>query len=419
MRMVRSPIAATARLTPLMLAASLAAGTATAGPKPAPSGLADGMNKLGSEALGHLAARGGDKSVVLSPFGLGSALHLLSLGAAGPAAESLRAKLLPPGLDAGKQAASLLALNRQILQARDKLRLTMASAVFVPRSAEPSPSFAATALEVFDAPIEVLDFRSLSAPERINAWAKEASLGLIPSVVERLDPDARFVLVNAVYFSGAWESAFDPARTARGPFTRIDGSARDAAMMAAEMPVEFAAFGEIEAVWLPYDGKDVTMFMVAPAEGRGPAAVSETLERHSLAELMAQARERRRRATAQVRLPRFRAESDFDVTDALSRQGLGPALSTSRDYRAISEIGGGALMITHRAVLEVTEAGTKAAATTTITTERSLARPSITFSADRPFAFAIVHEPTQAILFAGYIADPGDGPRPTEPTVVR
>lgn len=36
------------------------------------------------------------------------------------------------------------------------------------------------------------------------------------------------------------------------------------------------------------------------------------------------------------------------------------------------------------------------------------------FAADRPFAFAIVHEPTQAILFAGHIADPGEEPA-TEP----
>ena len=87
---------------------------------------------------------------------------------------------------------------------------------------------------------------------------------------------------------------------------------------------------------------------------------------------------------------------------------------------AINKAAGGPLQVTHRAVLEVTESGTRAAAATAITSDRSMAaKPS--FSADRPFAVAIVHRPTGAILFAGYIADPGDdpGPAPAEPKAVR
>jgi serpin B len=67
----------------------------------------------------------------------------------------------------------------------------------------------------------------------------------------------------------------------------------------------------------------------------------------------------------------------------------------------------------HRAVLEVGEQGTRAAAVTAVAPERSLAITPL-FAADRPFAFVIVHEPTGAVLFAGYIADPGEEPV-TEP----
>ena len=63
------------------------------------------------------------------------------------------------------------------------------------------------------------------------------------------------------------------------------------------------------------------------------------------------------------------------------------------------------LVVAHHVVLEVTEAGTKAAAATTVTTKRSFSQPP-TFVADRPFALAILHRATGAILFAGYIADP-------------
>ena len=66
-------------------------------------------------------------------------------------------------------------------------------------------------------------------------------------------------------------------------------------------------------------------------------------------------------------------------------------------------------MVTHRAVLEVGEKGARAAAVTAVAPERSLSITPL-FAADRPFAFAIVHGPTEAILFAGYVADPGEEP---------
>jgi serpin B len=350
---------------------------------------------------------------VVSPYCLGSALHLLLLGATGAAEKSLQA-LLPTDMGAGKQDEGLALLKRHVLGAsRDKLRLTLSSAVFLPASAESarrSPRFLARARDILDATVEVLDFRSPGALERINAWASGATQGLVPRVLDDLDPEARFVLANAVYFNGAWQTAFNPVRTAKAPFTLIDGSTREAAMMAATMRIGHAAFGNLQAVWLPYDGGEVAMLAIAPGDGQGPTAVANALKGRSLHDLMAEAQEQRRMATVQVRLPRFRAESRLDVAEALAELGLKAALGAGAGYEAIGGPGNGPLQVIHRAVLEVNEAGTKAAATTAVVTERSLAPTTPLFSADRPFAFAIVHEPTQAILFAGYIADPGDTP---------
>ena len=425
MRTVRSFIAARAAgLGALMLVS--ASGAFPAEAQAAVAGetrdLAESMNKLGGAVLGSLAGNRNSETVVVSPYGLGSALHLLSFGAGDRAQQTLRAKLLPPGFKPLQHVEGLIELKRHILGAdRDKLKLTVASAVFIPEGAKPWSQFLGTAVGVFGATPEVLNFADKAAVVRINAWAKQASQGMIPRLVEQLDADARFVLANVVYFNGAWETAFEAARTAKAPFTRVDGSKRDVALMDATMPVEFAEFDNLRAVWLPYDGKEVAMFIVAPGEQQGPTAVAEALKRKSLGDLMADAQKKKQRSAAlQVRLPRFRVESKLDVTNALSGLGLGAAFAARANYNAINKAGGGPLQVTHRAVLEVTEAGTKAAAATAITSDRSLAaKPS--FTADRPFAVAIVHRPTGAILFAGYIADPGDDPGPAsaEPKAVR
>lgn len=372
--------------------------------------LAGKLNQLGGRTLKQLAGERNDKAVIVSPYGLGSALHLLLLGADGAAEKSLQAQLLPSGMSRDKRTNGMTALNKHLLSASgEKLTLTSSNAIFVPMSVAPSDTFKKRTREIFDATVEALDFKSPSALERINAWVKGATKGLIPRVIDELDPDARFVLTNAVYFNGAWETAFQVARTAKAPFTRADGSKRDVAMMDGTMPVSFADVGDLQAVWLPYDGKDVTMLVIAPGQNQGPAAVAEALKRKSLDDLAAEAHKQRRVGTIQVRLPRFRAESNLDVTDVLSRLELKAALSGGGTYSAINKARGGPLQVVHRAVVEVTEAGTRASAATAVTSDRSLAVTPI-FSADRPFAFAIIHQPTQAVLFAGYIADPGDGP---------
>ena len=64
--------------------------------------------------------------------------------------------------------------------------------------------------------------------------------------------------------------------------------------------------------------------------------------------------------------------------------------------------------IEHRAVIDVTEQGTEAAAATgvVIAPTAMMPQPSKTFRVDRPFLFAIVDDETAAILFEGRIVDP-------------
>ena len=423
MRALRSLMAAPpakAAMLASMLAAALLPGPVAAetGEPGDPRAFAERMNRLGSETLGRLAGKRGDSTVIVSPYGLGSALHLLGLGAAGEAERSLHGRLLPPGIEAGEQDAGLTTLQERLLGAvRSKLKLTLSNAVFVPKSAASSPRFVKRVRAIFDAPIEAVDFNDAGALERINAWAREATHGLVPRILDEIDTDARFVLTNAVYFNGAWETAFELERTAKAPFTRVNGTVRDATMMDATMRAGFAEIGSLQAVWLPYAGGEVAMLAIAPGPGQGPATVVEALQARSLDALMSEAQTKRRTASVRVLLPRFRAESSLDVTDALADQGLAPAFAATSNYAAINKKKSGRLMAMHRAVLEVGEQGTRAAAVTAVAPERSLSiRPL--FSADRPFALAIVHEPTGAILFAGYIADPGEEPasEPGQPT---
>jgi serine protease inhibitor len=59
----------------------------------------------------------------------------------------------------------------------------------------------------------------------------------------------------------------------------------------------------------------------------------------------------------------------------------------------------------HKAVIEVNEEGSKAAAATLVEMKESAAPEPLTFTADRPFVFIITYDETVTILFMGKLYD--------------
>ena len=124
----------------------------------------------------------------------------------------------------------------------------------------------------FDALLPGLSSQDAATVDEINAWVDEKTEGLIESIVKQLDPDLVMLLINAIYFDGAWTYEFDPADTRRQSFFRIDGSEVEVDMMSIK-DVELGFGGGVidgvyyTAVELPYGGEAFSM-VVAVARVR-------------------------------------------------------------------------------------------------------------------------------------------------------
>ncbi|KAF7067781.1 hypothetical protein CFC21_073624 [Triticum aestivum] len=62
--------------------------------------------------------------------------------------------------------------------------------------------------------------------------------------------------------------------------------------------------------------------------------------------------------------------------------------------------------VIHKAVIEVNEEGTEAAASTLMHVAAPSPPPPVDFLADHPFAYFIVEEATGTVVFAGHVLDP-------------
>jgi serine protease inhibitor len=309
-----------------------------------------------------LLDRLGGEDVVFSPLGVRRALEVVRRGARGRTRAALDEVL-------GSDAPPEIGLDDPAVV------LYMATAAWLGAGYAPGPA------------MDGLETGPLEAAA-INAWARERTRGMIPSVVDSLSPADRLALTDAVYMDAAWTKPFDPAKTRPRPFE----GAGEVAMMDASGEFAYAEAGGLRAVRLPY--------------GQGALRFVAVLGGGDWRELGFGRRRGR------VELPRFSAESRLDLTQPLQALGLGPAFEPGDDFESLFTGPGPKSIgeVLQRARAEVDERGTKAAAVTAVTLRAAAmvreALPPFHIVFDRPFTWAVEHGPTGALLFLGRVLHP-------------
>jgi serpin B len=218
------------------------------------------------------------------------------------------------------------------------------------------------------------------------------------------------VLTNAVYFRGRWATEFAPGRTKAGPFHRADGATRAHPMMAQEGEFGYAAGDGFRLARLPYQGGQVSMYVVLPDSGQAVAAILAQL---TGPEFRAFATAAEARPLAVV-LPRFTLECGADLARPVAALGAAIAFDRERaEFRRLLAPARGEPRrawldgVVQRTFVEVNEEGTEAAAVTAVEVGVDSAPPRPEpFVVDRPFVFAIRHDPSGALLFLGQVTDP-------------
>jgi serpin B len=230
----------------------------------------------------------------------------------------------------------------------------------------------------------------------INAWVARKTEGKIDRILDRLDSNTAAVLLNAVYFKARWQTPFDQKETRKEAFNLTRLQSVEVPLMNLTGDFALVQRSGYRAIRLPYAAATLGMVVVLPDEVEGLSEVARKLDVTEMTELFAALRDPQERKPVTLALPRFRATYTANLIGPFQEAGMKmPFSSETADFSGMTDqppLPGSLYIdqIVHRAVIEVAEESTEAAAATAITiTARSLAKPvkPETFRVDRPFLF--------------------------------
>lgn len=343
-------------------------------------------------------------NLVLSPYSIATALALAYNGSGGETAAEMEKALgwNGMGLDKVNEANRLL---KEVLERGSGVKLNVANAVWVQKGLKLQDSYQSGLKEHYGAEARSADLSSDASVKEINGWVSDKTNGMIKKILNE-PSGASSILANAIYFNGKWMDEFNPDLTQEKDFFLSDGSVQKVPMMTMEKGFGYKESGAWQAVRLPYRDGRMHMLIILPRE----TSSLDELHKQIWKDLSVWSDDFSF-ATVKLGLPKFKAESeDLQVVKALQALGIRKAFEESEaDFSRILE--GQNLYIDqvrHKAVVEVDEKGTEAAAATVVGMPTSAQPPSETveMTVNRPFFLAIEDRDTGAWLFVGSVNRP-------------
>ena len=246
--------------------------------------------------------------------------------------------------------------------------------------------------------------------DAINGWVSRQTEGKIEKILDQIDPETPAVILNAVYFKAAWQAPFSRSATSDSDFHLASAQTVTVPTMRRTGHYQMVARPGYRAIRLPYSVDALAMVVVVPDAVDGVDKVARALDAPALADLLKSMTEWK---TVDLALPRFKTGFKAELGKLFREAGMRRAFAgTVADFsgmtgRPRSEAAFSIGEVVHRAVIDVTEEGTEAAAATAVAMmAASMPSHVESLAVDRPFLFYVIDEPSGAILFQGRISDP-------------
>ncbi|KHJ95381.1 serine proteinase inhibitor [Oesophagostomum dentatum] len=267
----------------------------------------------------------------------------------------------------------------------------LSSYVFFSKKFRIEKQYADTITKNYGAKIEVLNFaQTAQSAKTINDFVSKTTAGKIDDLItEDLVKDAFSLVVNAIYFTAKWEYEFYKSSTSNSTFHSSSNKQRKI-----EFLNEFnenrmyAEDRDMQVLSLRYKDTSYAFNIFLPKVRYGLDALRKKLTGANIQKLLSQLKS----TYMTISLPKMKIETDFKLKEALMAMGVTEMFSDNVDLSGITKFP--PLKVSdaaHKAIIEVDEEGTTAAAATAfkIVPVSAILEEPIKFTADHPFIFIL------------------------------
>jgi serine protease inhibitor len=387
-----------------------------------------GNTRFAFKLFHSLVSKTPDVNALLAPTGLSLSFGLLDNGADAETRKQIETAFEFGDLSREQINAGFLALrdSLRVNLPKDKRRptwmtpaewrefqaappngLVIADSIWFNHGTAFPPRFLHTSEKAYGMDIK----RFLTTPAasiQVKRWARARTKKEVPLDLTTTIARSDFILVDITHFHSFWKHDFQQYKTKPAPFTLLDGKQKQVLMM---LETEYFGYFENEkfqAVALPYSN-DTCMYVFLPSKDSTLGNFEGSLSPSNWQEWKSQFKSR----LGEVGLPRFKVDSNFDVRSTLEDLGLSRAFQNLRAFSPLVPYGAKLTSASQSTSLKVDERGTEAISIGVsggvvggVPGGGFVPPPPFEMIINRPFFFAIAHQPTGQLLFLGAVVEP-------------
>lgn len=359
------------------------------------------VKKNNAFALNLYRQLSGMESKVVSPMSITYLMGMLANGADGNTQQEILKAIGCEGLNVQELNALYHGLMQSAGRLDKKTIVNIANYVAVNKQIHLNSDFGKTVSDTYQARVESLDFSSSKSTSKINDWCKAHTDGMIPKIIDQIDPSAISYIMNAIYFNGTWQEKFDAKNTKQENFHGYTRDIQKVSMMHQVEKFYYTENNTFKAVDLPYGNGIYRMTVLLPNEGKSIDDMMKGMKVDKLEEINSQME----KCMVNLKLPKFTTEMELPLNSIISNLGAPSIfLPGKANFNHFANGNFFVSKMLQKAKIEVNEQGTKAAAVTAaimLTSMAPMEMRNVEFHADHPFVYLITDTNSGAILFMG------------------
>ena len=254
----------------------------------------------------------------------------------------------------------------------------------------------------FDADIDSFSFDK-SGVDKINKWAEDKTEGMIPSIIDDLDPNEVSVLVNAIAFDANWAIPYREIDIFEDmTFTNSQGVEEKVTMLNGNQGVYYETD---KAMGFVKNYKKGFAFVAILPKDKSISANEflATFDGNDYREFMSSGEN----ALVKTHIPEFSFDYTNDAFDSVLKDlGMNRVFSDQADLSNMSDSDLLISRVMHKTHIELDRTGTRAAAVTSALSMSSggnIVTKDVSIFLDRPFVFMIIENETETPIFIGTV----------------